>query len=55
MLTCDDTFRHLGEPPPPGGAPDDPARMVGNGATAGLRTLELNSINFVVKIVVYLK
>ena len=35
MLTCDDTFRHLGEQPPSGGALDDPARMVGNGATAG--------------------
>ncbi|MEP7059066.1 MAG: protein phosphatase 2C domain-containing protein [Caldimonas sp.] len=34
-LTRDDTFRHLGEAPPPGGSPDDPARMVGNGATAG--------------------
>jgi protein phosphatase len=35
MLSCDDTFRHLGEQPPAGGALDDPARMVGNGATAG--------------------
>lgn len=35
LLTRDDTFRHLGEQPPAGGAPDDPARMVGNGATAG--------------------
>ena len=35
LLTCDDTFRHLGEQPPAGGALDDPARMVGNGATAG--------------------
>jgi len=34
-LTRDDTFRHLGERPPPGSAPDDPARMVGNGATTG--------------------
>ena len=34
-LTRDDTFRHLSELPPPGGALDDPARMVGNGATAG--------------------
>ena len=34
-LTVDDTFGHLGEAPPPGGSPDDPARMVGNGATAG--------------------
>ncbi|MEO7338644.1 MAG: PP2C family serine/threonine-protein phosphatase [Caldimonas sp.] len=34
-LTRDDTFRALGEAPPPGGSLDDPARMVGNGATAG--------------------
>lgn len=33
-LTRDDTYRHLAEPPPPGGSPDDPARMVGNGAVA---------------------
>ena len=35
LLTRDDTFAHLGEMPPPGGAPGDPARMVGNGATTG--------------------
>ena len=35
LLTLDDTFRHLGELPPSGGSPDDPARMVGNGATSG--------------------
>lgn len=35
LLTLDETFRHLNEAPPPGGSPDDPARMVGNGATAG--------------------
>ncbi len=35
LLTRDDTFANLGEPVPPGGAPDDPARMVGNGATDG--------------------
>ena len=34
-LTRDDTFRALGEAAPPGGSPDDPARMVGNGAIAG--------------------
>lgn len=34
-LTLDDTFRHLGERPPASGSPDDPARMVGNGATMG--------------------
>ena len=32
LLTLDDTYRHLDEKPPPGGSPDDPARMVGNGA-----------------------
>ena len=34
LLTRDDTYAHLGEDPPPGGSPDDPARMVGNGAVA---------------------
>ena len=34
LLTRDDTYRHLGEEPPPGGSPDDPARMVGNGAVS---------------------
>ena len=32
LLTADDTYRHLDEAPPAGGSPDDPARMVGNGA-----------------------
>ncbi len=32
LLTRDDTYLHLGEAPPLGGSPDDPARMVGNGA-----------------------
>jgi protein phosphatase len=32
LLTVDDTYRNRGESPPPGGSPDDPARMVGNGA-----------------------
>lgn len=42
-LTLDDTYRHLNEPPPPGGSPDDPARMVGNGAvdTPNVRDVEL--------------
>ncbi|NRF65604.1 protein phosphatase 2C domain-containing protein [Aquincola sp. S2] len=35
LLTQDDSFRHLNETPPPGSSPDDPARMVGNGATLG--------------------
>jgi len=34
-LTRDDTFANLGEPVPAGGSPDDPARMIGNGATLG--------------------
>lgn len=34
LLTHDDTFRHLDEVPPCGGSLDDPARMVGNGATS---------------------
>ena len=32
LLTVDDTYRNLAEVPPRGGSPDDPARMVGNGA-----------------------
>ena len=32
LLTQDDTYRHLDEASPPGGSPDDPARMIGNGA-----------------------
>ena len=35
LLTRDDTFRQLKEAPPDGGSADDPARMVGNGATTG--------------------
>ncbi|HLL20355.1 MAG TPA: PP2C family serine/threonine-protein phosphatase [Rubrivivax sp.] len=31
-LTVDQTYANLGEQPPPGGHPDDPARMVGVGA-----------------------
>lgn len=31
-LTVDQTYANLGEPPPAGGQPDDPARMVGVGA-----------------------
>jgi serine/threonine protein phosphatase PrpC len=34
LLTCDDTYQHLSEDPPPGGSPDDPARMIGNGAVS---------------------
>ncbi|WP_119157744.1 PP2C family protein-serine/threonine phosphatase [Caldimonas tepidiphila] len=32
QLTHDDSYLNLGEAPPPGGSPADPARMVGNGA-----------------------
>ena len=32
LVTRDDSYRHLAEAPPPGATPDDPARMVGNGA-----------------------
>ena len=35
LLTRDDTFRQLNELPLGGGSLDDPARMVGNGATSG--------------------
>ncbi|MEO5882113.1 MAG: PP2C family serine/threonine-protein phosphatase [Caldimonas sp.] len=35
LLTRDDSFRRLDEQPPAGGSLDDPARMVGNGATTG--------------------
>jgi len=38
LLTRDDTFGQLGEAAPPGGSPNDPARMVGNGATSGANT-----------------
>jgi protein phosphatase len=43
LLTRDDTYRHLIEPPPPGGSLDDPARMVGNGAVdaPNVRDVEL--------------
>jgi len=41
LLTRDDTFEHLGEAPPPGGSPADPARMVGNGAITGANALVL--------------
>jgi PPM family protein phosphatase len=43
LLTVDDTYRNLGETPPPGGSLDDPARMVGNGAVdaPNVRIVEL--------------
>lgn len=40
-ITRDDTYGELGEIPPPGGSPDDPARMVGNGAVTRPNTLRL--------------
>jgi hypothetical protein len=39
-LTRDDTYANLGERPPAGGSPDDPARMVGNGAVVGPNVVE---------------
>ena len=43
LLTVDDTYRRLGEYPPMGGSPEDPARMVGNGAidSPNVRHVEL--------------
>ncbi|MBV9890740.1 MAG: protein phosphatase 2C domain-containing protein [Rhizobacter sp.] len=41
LLTHDDTFAHLRETPPKGGAPGDPARMVGNGATTGANAVAI--------------
>jgi serine/threonine protein phosphatase PrpC len=43
LLTRDDTYRHLDEASPPGGSPDDPARMIGNGAVdaPNVREVEL--------------
>jgi protein phosphatase len=43
LLTLDDTYRHLNETPPSGGSPDDPARMVGNGAVdrPNVRSIDL--------------
>jgi protein phosphatase len=43
LLTVDDTYRNLGETPPPGGSLDDPSRMVGNGAVdaPNVRIVEL--------------
>lgn len=41
LLTRDDTYRQLGETPPPGGSPDDPARMVGNGAVRAPNTCRM--------------
>ncbi len=43
LLTQDDTYRLLDEASPPGASPDDPARMIGNGAveTPNLRRVVL--------------
>ncbi len=45
LITRDDTYRNLGESPPAGGSPDDPARMVGNGAVGDpcVERIELGS------------
>jgi len=45
LLTRDDTYRHLDEASPPGGSPDDPARMIGNGAVdvPNLRQVDLGA------------
>jgi serine/threonine protein phosphatase PrpC len=45
LLTVDDTYRHLNERSPSGGCPDDPARMVGNGAVdaPNVRKVELSA------------
>ena len=40
LLSADHTFRRLQETPPAGSSPDDPARMVGNGATTGASVAE---------------
>lgn len=41
LLTRDDTYGNLGEQPPPGGSPDDPARMIGNGAVSEPNVLRI--------------
>jgi PPM family protein phosphatase len=45
LLTVDDTYRQLREEPPRGGSPDDPARMIGNGAVdaPNVRSVELRA------------
>ena len=42
LLTCDDTYARLGEDPPHGGSPYDPARMVGNGAVVAPNVLPID-------------
>jgi protein phosphatase len=45
LLTVDDTYRQLNERSPSGAGPDDPARMVGNGAVdaPNVRKVELSA------------
>jgi protein phosphatase len=45
LLTIDDTYRQLNERSPSGACPDDPARMVGNGAVdaPNVRKVELSA------------
>ena len=42
LLTRDDTYERLGEHPPNGGSPQDPARMVGNGAVVAPNVLPVD-------------
>jgi PPM family protein phosphatase len=42
LITQDDTYRHLCETPPPGSSPDDPARMVGNGAVTNPNLMRID-------------
>ncbi len=42
LLSTDDTYAELGEPAPPGGSDDDPARMVGNGAVGDPNTRQVS-------------
>lgn len=42
QLTVDQTYAHVGETPPPGATPDDPARMVGTGFSGAL---DIQSVN----------
>ena len=44
LLTRDDTYRNLGEEPPPASSPDDPARMVGNGAVIAPNIVAVHSL-----------
>ena len=45
LVTVDDSYRELDEVPPRGGSPDDPARMVGNGAVGVPNVREITLVN----------